>query len=244
MPGGALRPADRRATLMKISCLLTSYNRPTWVRHALKSVADQTHKDYQLIVLDNSTVFDIRKAVGEFSFTEVEVHHRDVPPQERRSKNQLAVNLNIGLLRATGDLVCFLCDDDYYYPSWFAEASKYFDANKDVAVAFGKLVYSECRDMTYEPKPGNVRFFDAPVRSPSCALDHNQVIHRRFPEPFLIPEDPKAIAASDANYFNTLARYHVFHPIATSAVVKRHHPKGLYCTWPDIYSGKADQVRE
>lgn len=229
---------------MKVTCLLTSYNRPVWVRHALKSVADQAHKDYQLIVLDESSVFDVNAAVKEFSFTQVEIHHWDVTADERRSKNRLAVNLNFGLKRAQGDLICFLCDDDYYYPTWFFEAASFFEAHKDVSVGFGKLIYSEEREMTFDPKPGNMRFFEEPVRSPSCLLDHNQVMHRRLKEPILLPEDPMAIAASDANYFNSLAAYHIFHPIHSHAVIKRHHPKGLYCTWPEIYSGKADEVRE
>lgn len=229
---------------MKVTCLLTSYNRPTWVRHSLKSVAGQSHKDYQLVVIDDSTILDIHSIVKEFSFPEVEVHHFSVSREERRLKNRLAVNLNFGLGRAKGDLICFLCDDDYYFPTWFSEAAKFFEANKDIKVGFGRLVYSSCPEMTFEPKPGNVRFFNEPVSSPSCALDHNQVIHRRFPQPFLLPEDPKAIAASDANYFNTIAHYHLFHPIHADAVVKRLHPKGLYCTWPEIYAGTADEVRE
>jgi len=108
---------------MKVSCILVSYNRPRWVRQAIKSVADQTHKDYQLIVIDESDIFDIHEAVKEFSLTQCDVRVVQVAAEQRRNQNRLSINLNAGVALATGDLLCYLADDDYFYPTWFERAS-------------------------------------------------------------------------------------------------------------------------
>lgn len=228
---------------MKISCILTSYNRPRWVRHALKSVADQTYKNYELIVLDESTILDIQQIIREFPLACCKVRHSNVGSSQRVLENRLSINMNAGLSMATGDLICFLCDDDYYYSGWFESAAAFFSARPDVSVAYGKLRYSSEREMVFS-EDGNVRYPGGIVTSPFDLLDHNQVIHRRFIPPFRWPEDPRTIAGPDAHYWASIARHHAFHPIESFAAVKRVHEKNLQRQWQQYLAGGLEESRE
>lgn len=231
---------------MKISCILTSFNRPKWVRDSLRSIAEQTHRDIQLIVIDESDVFDIVETLKEFSFQDVVVRHLEIKPEERRFSNRLSENCNLGLSLATGDLVCFLADDDYYFPGWFKAASDYFEQNIHVMAGFGRLVYSYWEQMIFQksPEPCQIRFYKEVLSDPWNKLDHNQVIHRRFNPPFQWPVGICSLAGPDAAYFRSIAEKFLFHPIDTDACVKRIHRKSLLESQQIYLGGAMEGLRE
>ena len=228
---------------MKVSCILASYNRPNWVRQAIGSVAAQTHKDYQLIVIDDSTIFKVSDAVKEFPLTEVKVVHFDVKTEDRRKKNRLSININHGLKLATGGLVCYLGDDDYYYPDWFRSASDFFESAPSIHAGFGKLRYTRSREREY-PKEGEIRFFETPLKDPYCRLDHNQIIHRRFTPPVPWDEALHTVSAPDGLFMRAVGAKYPFHPIHAFAAVKRLHDKNLQQAVPEYRAGKLEGPRE
>jgi len=230
---------------MKVTCILTSFNRPNWVRHALGSLAGQTHPDVEVLLFDDSSVFDIEPVAREFRFRSIRVFKNQVSPEDRRSQNRLGINCNRGLHEATGDLVSYLCDDDYYHPGWFKDAVAYFSRpeNAGKKVAYGILTYSRSAEMVY-PSSGHQLFRDGVLSAPSCAVDHNQVIHRRLEPPLLWPEKG-AIGAPDAVYFTKLAKAgHLFYPIRSHAVVKRLHSKSLQKTHAELGTSEGESIRE
>jgi spore maturation protein CgeD len=235
-----------RGWSVKISVILASYNRPQWVRQAIRSIVNQTHKDYQAIVVDESDAFDIHEVVKEFKLTETVVMQYSVSPEQRAVTNRLGININLGLSAAKGDLVCYLGDDDYYYPNWFADAAAFFSEHGNVGAGFGKLVYSNSREMVFptDPAPVNLRFFNEIVMEPFDRIDHNQGIHRRFDPPIRWTEDPGAVGGPDAYYWRDVARQYPFHPIPVFAAVKRVHKKNLQSNLPGYYSGKLEHIRE
>lgn len=229
---------------MRISCILTSFNRPMLVRQALLSVAWQTHRDYELLVMDESTIFDIHRIMAEFEFPSSTLVHLDVSAEERRSCCRLGIKCNMGLERATGDLICFLCDDDYFYPRWFSEAAWFFGARPDVKAAFGKLVYSSSPRMDY-PSEGEVRFFNEPVDVPFQNIDHCQAMHRNFHGKHRWPERLECMYNPDAHYFAAIAKDALFHPIHELAIVKRRHPRSLQANFNEgAYAGDWDGAQE
>jgi len=229
---------------VKISCILTSYNRPRWVRHALKSVADQTHRDFELFVMDESDVFDVREAVREFSFPSVEVV-RFSPSADRNGAGRLGVKFNAAVSMATGGAVCYLADDDYFFPEWFESASRFLDENPQVHAAFGKLFYSSSHAMVFpEEGKSQVRFFTEPVKNPANRLDHCQVIHRRFSPPFFLPVNGREAAVPDGPYLRKIAERYPFFPVNAKAMVKRMHGKSVMKNVDQYRAGKAGGLRE
>lgn len=231
---------------MKISVILTSFNRPYWVRQAIKSVLDQTYKNYQLVIVDESNLFDIMVLMKEFNLTEVKVIKNVVSPGQRSQTNRLSININAGLHFATGDLICYLADDDYYYPTWFEHAVAYFKEAPHVGAAFGKLVYSNNREMEFltEPAPVNLRFFNQILENPFDKIDHNQAMHKRFNPPLTWSEHMNTVGGPDAYFFRDVARTFPFYPIQAFAAVKRVHPKNLQSSLKDYYAGAIDGSRE
>ncbi len=212
------------------------------LREALKSIADQTHRDYQLIVVDDSSRINAFDAVREFDFPESRVIHERVSPEERAQVNRLGVNINKGLRHATGDVITYLADDDAYFPGWFAAVSDHFEKHPDHQVAFGVLKY--CRDEIDFSETGETRFWDETIYDPMGKLDHNQVIHRRFDPPVKWLENLGSETNSDGWFFNQLAISHPFHPISSWAAVKRIHSKNLQGSVSLYQSGQMSDLRE
>lgn len=230
---------------MLVNCVLLSYNRPVWLRHALASVAGQTHKDYRLLVIDESTIFDVDQVVEEFELTDVLIHKVPVRVEDRPKRNPVGANMNIAMGMVEKGLVVFLCDDDYYYPTWFAAASQHFEENQNHQAGFGILNYSEDPTMILRPvTQWGRRFSFVPVTDPFCRLDHTQVVHRVFQPPYRWPEEFGKIKEPDGYYFREIAKDHVFHPIHSLAVVKREHKKALRWNVKAIEDGTLEARRE
>lgn len=231
---------------LKVSTILTSFNRPQWVRQSIRSIEQQTYKNYQLVIVDESDLFDIHEVVREFKLSEVVVRKNLVSSDQRKSSNRLSININEGLTVANGDLVCFLADDDYYYPNWFQDAVTFFRNAPQAGAAFGKLTYSDSKEMIFpdNPAPVNLRFFNCILDNPFDKVDHNQAMHRKIDPPVRWSENPGDVGGPDAYYFRDVSKTYKFFPIPVFAAVKRVHPKNLQSTLKEYYAGEMRGARE
>lgn len=227
---------------MKISVIVTSFNRPKMLRETLQSLSVQTHRDFEVILIDDSDAFDVFDVVKDFWFPACITLHQSVPPGERQKKNRLGVNVNIGLQKVTGDIVAYLADDDGYFPGWLEKVSGYFEKRPDVSVAFGVLKYSQ--DKLDFSEMGEVRFWDEVIRDPMGRLDHNQVVHRKFDPPQKWSENIGTEMNVDGWFFSQIANLHDFHPISEWAACKRLHTKNLQGSIPLYQSGASMGMRE
>lgn len=228
---------------MKVTCLLTSYNRPTFVAQALESVAKQSHRDYELIVLDESTLFDIHKVVARFQFPSVKVRHWKLTPEERRETNRLSVKINAGLEEAAGEVICYLCDDDFFHPKWFENATRHFAMNPAVKALYGKLIYTQSRTLAW-PAPrtgipgrreGYVLFRGFTMSGPPLPVDHNQVMHAKIDLRW--SELRRTLHHPDAIFFEQLAPRYPLHPVEAWACAKRIHSKNLQFNMDAYFNG-------
>jgi len=91
-----------------VSVVITTYNRPSYLREAVESVAAQTYDRVELVVVDDHSPTPASEAledVGLEVFDGVEI----VRHEENRGANAAR---NTGMQTATGEYVAFLDDDD------------------------------------------------------------------------------------------------------------------------------------
>lgn len=98
-----------------VSIVLPTRDRPTLLRRAVASVLAQTERDFEIIVVDNSTRGD---ALAEAATELADARVRIVPAPAARNAAEAR---NLGLVRATGTYVSFLDDDDAYRPDKIAQ---------------------------------------------------------------------------------------------------------------------------
>ncbi|MBI5055603.1 MAG: glycosyltransferase family 2 protein [Nitrospirae bacterium] len=91
------------------SVIIPTYNRAELLRGAVRSVLDQTFKDFELIVIDDHSTDNSAEAAR--SFRDDRVHHI----MNDRTGGSAGAR-NAGIFRARGQWITFLDDDDVWLP--------------------------------------------------------------------------------------------------------------------------------
>ncbi len=111
---------------MKLSFIITAFNRPDAPRTCLSSIVQQTYRDWEAIVVDNSEYGPAVSAQHDLCEMDMRIHYwrTTSKTQVRSSDHQhtrcLYTATELGVTKAIGDYLCFPNDDSYYCP-WFAE---------------------------------------------------------------------------------------------------------------------------
>src|SRR5687768_11665247 len=93
-----------------VSVIVRTVDRPPLLREALASLANQTFRDFEVIVVRDGGTGTIDDVARDF-FPYLELRVIQLEPQGR------VTALNEGLKAARGDWICYLDDDDIVYPN-------------------------------------------------------------------------------------------------------------------------------
>lgn len=213
-----------------VDIILTSYNRPNSIRKTLQSVLNQTDPDWKLWIMDDGSDFDIIQLAMEIFRGDERVHfHQFSPsPDDRRNTVRYATIINEGLTESSSENICYLCDDDYYYPGWIEAINRSFAENQDWSVMYGKLIYVPLACTGDLDATGSI-LFPENLPLPYGNIDHCQVAHRRK----CLESVPKwkNVFPADGYFFTDLSRVFPFHPVDVMACQKGMHEKNLLNLW-------------
>jgi hypothetical protein len=104
-----------------LSVIVTSHNKPRYAKEAIQSLLDQTHRNWQGILMDSGVLLN----QGFFDYLKdprLKVMPTGETPELARSKNMCAWCFNriLNSGELSGELIMYLNDDDLLYPEAFA----------------------------------------------------------------------------------------------------------------------------
>lgn len=118
-----------------ISVVITTKNRPNLLPRSIDSVLAQTHKDLEVIIVDDGS--------------EIPADYRGTDCRVRLIRNEKSVGpslaRNIGLRAARGDFFAILDDDDFYFPDKLERQLTFLNENPDIALVFSRVVVQDAR---------------------------------------------------------------------------------------------------
>lgn len=126
---------NRELTKGLVSVIVPSYNHSQYIRQCIKSIADQTYKNIELIVIDDgSTDKSVEILMGmrdEFSF---ELHTQ---------KNiGLPATLNKAIKEYVhGEFVSICASDDYWHPEKASKLVSFLNKNSDIPMCYCKTLF-------------------------------------------------------------------------------------------------------
>lgn len=123
-------------TTPKATVLISTYNRPRYLREAVASVVDQKMADWELIVLNDGGE-DVGDVIAEFNDPRI----RYFPDDENKGA---ACRFNQGLRAARAEYITYLGDDDHFYPNHLEVLTRALDENPDLALAYSDLYAVSC----------------------------------------------------------------------------------------------------
>ena len=93
---------------MMLTVLMPTYNSCQYIETAIKSVLNQTYKDFELLIVDDGSTDDTESSISEFSDTRIRYI--------KKEHEGLAASLNYGLKIAKHDWVSRMDADDISHP--------------------------------------------------------------------------------------------------------------------------------
>jgi glycosyltransferase involved in cell wall biosynthesis len=221
----------------KVSVIMTSYNRPVFVKQAIQSVLNQTYKDFELIVVDDGSSQETTEAIDSFNdYRIVKVFRKRMELQGARYCH----SINRGLEFASGGFISYLTDDDLYRPHrlevmvevftkdpqkwaiYSQQLVQFLDENMKIVNEYARDMFGVTRDMSII----------------AGAIDHNSLMHRA--ECFKYLDKPywptHNWAAGDQEFVKKIIQHWDLHPIRVGRAghrlievldVHREHPNGV-----------------
>lgn len=92
---------------LKFSIIMPTFNREKTLLRAIKSVLNQSYKNWELIVIDDGSTDKTSEVVSCIDDNRLNYYHQE-------NKGRSAAR-NTGISLATGDFICFLDSDDIFY---------------------------------------------------------------------------------------------------------------------------------
>ena len=216
---------DAAVTLPRISVVTPCFNGERFLEDCMRSVLDAKYPNLEYIVIDGGStdrsVEVIRKYEGHLAYW----HSRPDGGQ--------AQAINLGLARATGDVLAYLNADDRYCPGTLDGVATLFREHPDINVVFGDAVFTDESGRTTARYAGVDRPFAEkilywrgwPIPQPTVFLRRSVVdAHGVLDESFSY--------ALDYDWFLRIARTERFHH--TGAVLAEYRLRGDSKTgvWP------------
>jgi glycosyltransferase involved in cell wall biosynthesis len=110
----------------RVSIVIPTYNPGTALNDALRSVSDQTYKDWEVLVIDDGSSEDISETVRNFPNTRF----------MRQPNRGVSVARNVGILNSDSEYIAFLDQDDCWYSSKLDRQVKALDSDQEAALCF------------------------------------------------------------------------------------------------------------
>jgi glycosyltransferase involved in cell wall biosynthesis len=118
---------------MKISILISNYNKEKYIKECILSAINQDYKDIEIIIIDNNSSDNSLKVINKFSDKVIIKKKNRI--SEFGAFNQIDLIIESFKI-STGDVICLLDGDDFFLPNKVSKISEYFLKNKEILILF------------------------------------------------------------------------------------------------------------
>ncbi|MGQ7794591.1 glycosyltransferase [Faunimonas sp. B44] len=122
-----------------VSVIVPNYNHAPFLEQRLRSIADQTYRNIELIVLDDNSSDDSRAVIEEVA------PGLGLPLRmtfNNKNSGGVFIQWRKGIVQARGDLIWICESDDFCEPDFLERIVPHF-ADRSVTMAFGRIQFSD-----------------------------------------------------------------------------------------------------
>lgn len=128
----------------RFSVIMPLYNKASFVRKALESIASQTYRDFDLIIINDGST-DNSAAICEDYINNLQFETINLKRENIRIISQpnsgVAKARNVGVENSHGQFVCFLDADDWWEPNFLEEIDKLIMEYPDAGIYASNYIY-------------------------------------------------------------------------------------------------------
>ncbi len=119
----------------KISIVLPTYNGEQYIVESLDSIRNQSMRDFECIIVDDSSTDKTYEIVSDFAKND-----ERFKVIRNNTNQQLPMALNIGFRNADGDYLTWTSDDNRYLKDALSEMSTYLDSHPDTMMVCANML--------------------------------------------------------------------------------------------------------
>jgi teichuronic acid biosynthesis glycosyltransferase TuaG len=110
-----------------VSIIVTTFNRPTLLIETVRSLLTQSYQHFEILVVDNNSVENVGAVLETFRDDRIRFF-------KNANRGIIAVNRNVGILQARGQMLAFCDDDDSWFPNKLERQLKMFNADRHIGI--------------------------------------------------------------------------------------------------------------
>lgn len=116
----------------KVSVIIPVYNAEAYLDECIQSVLNSTYKNFEIILVDDKSTDSSADIIKNYMKHEPRIKYIYTPVNKGAGACR-----NIGIKSASGDLISFLDDDDFYMPDFLEIMVKAYKKNlSDIIISF------------------------------------------------------------------------------------------------------------
>jgi glycosyltransferase involved in cell wall biosynthesis len=119
---------------MKISVITPNYNYEKYIGKTIESIVNQNYNEFEHIIIDDGSTDDSIKIIESY----VKQFPSKIILIRQENKGQTSA-INVGMKRATGDIICWINSDDTFCENIFKDIITCFEINKNCDILFGDM---------------------------------------------------------------------------------------------------------
>jgi glycosyltransferase involved in cell wall biosynthesis len=123
----------------KVSIIVPFYNREKFLAETIESILAQTHSNWELMLVNDGSTDRGDRIARQFISQHPEMIFLYSHPD--RANRGASASRNLGVRKASGDLITFLDSDDILLPTSLEKELKAFQENPDADAVCGTLQY-------------------------------------------------------------------------------------------------------
>jgi glycosyltransferase involved in cell wall biosynthesis/ubiquinone/menaquinone biosynthesis C-methylase UbiE len=213
------RHAARTSSNPRVSVVLPTYNQASMLSKAVRSVVQQTYRNFELIVVNDGSTDGTQSFLESLHHPQVRVIH-----QENR---RLPGALNTGFCAAQGDLLTWVSSDNYCAPYFLEALVGALDAYPEAGLAYADFFFIDEQDRIL----GRVSVPHFGHRSLFIRNDGNAAfLYRRVCMETVGPYDTELEGAEDWDYWLRIAEHFSFVYVPEALYYYRLHPDSMQNT--------------
>jgi spore maturation protein CgeD len=229
---------------LKVTIILTSYNKPKTVGKSIESVLNQTMTDWELFIMDDASNEETQDVIQRYlADSRIQYFNSHIKNEDRHKTTRYATLINEALSKGTGKYISYLTDDTTYMPHRLEVMTNVFEQTPSIDVVYSKQQVKMV-DENLNIVSEKIRNTKGVLLKPQNLVDHCSVMHhRRIANKVLKrfgsywDDHPINWHNADAAFWTRLTMFAPFYPIDEILDVSLKTPKSfqsLNAFLPDI----------
>jgi glycosyltransferase involved in cell wall biosynthesis len=158
------------------SVIIPTFNQAEFLNKAIKSVLEQTYKDYELIIIDNFSTDNTEEIIKNFNNKKIQYY-------KNSNNGIIAKSRNIGINKSKGKWLAFLDSDDFWYTNRLKIAFDEISKNEHYEfISTNEVINDKIHNTKkiWKYGPSEKNFYKRLLKYGSCISTSASIVKRIF----------------------------------------------------------------